>query len=401
MTNLDDFTERARQTIIRGTNLSEYKHLESAQNIPIDSEMMVEMISNEVGSWKKGLLDDYKKIADRAEKDLKAVEDEKKHLIADKSVFLHQLNTLRQELKHSRDDNLNMKRDLTRTLDAHQSISLDYNSLKEKLIKLESLHTNVEKSLRTKINLLTEESEKKINELSTSVQKLTKEKNAILVENKNISQNYNDTDDFLKHQSEQLAELTIKNSKLYLENDSLRSKINEITKENSKLLDENTSLKDETINLKSEIDKITNEARGFKSALESKIREEAALKKTVESVDKEPGRKDTNLVRFDELNFPDSPDYYNQLDQKALSEYRASIYDEYMYKPRSDSQDFMSDQNNQYIPIANQDSNGVEGATRADESRENKSDSLNDLEKYLQDDDDFSRSNTDLNFLVN
>ena len=248
----DEIGNKARQTLMnRTSNLADLKYLPGSQNF-LDQELLVNLISDEVGSWKKDLLGDYIKIAEKAEKELQNMDTEKTHLIADKNQLMENVQTLKKEIKMIKDEYGKLEGNLKHYLGEFENQTIQLFRLRENYSQYEKLHENIENSLKTQLLKLTEESENKIEELLNSLEKSTNEKNKLLKEKMHLNSSQISVEEFQKYQSEQIAELAVKSSKLSLENESLRSKISLLFCENSNYLEEINDLKDEIIKLRNQ-----------------------------------------------------------------------------------------------------------------------------------------------------
>lgn len=300
----DEIGNKARQTLMnRTSNLADLKYVPSSQNF-LDQELLVNLISDEVGNWKKDLLGDYIKIAEKAEKELRNMDTEKTHLIADKNQLMGNVQTLKKEIKMIKDEYGKIEGNLKHYLGEFENQTEQLFRLRENYSQYEKLHENIEKSLKTQLLKLTEESEKKIEELLNSLEKSTNEKNKLLKEKMQLNSSQISVEEFQKYQSEQIAELTVKSSKLSLENESMRSKISLLFCENSNFLEEINDLKDEIIKLRNqyqlELDQTTK-------TYEMKLKQQEPLLRESRSQACEP-----RVTELFSLQVPEM-DVYNEL----------------------------------------------------------------------------------------
>lgn len=314
----DDFSQKTKQTLLRNTtNLQDIKLLDTIPtHMNLDSELMAELISNEVDGMKKGLLMDYMKIAEKAEKELQNADLEKTHLIADKNQLLQQIQVLRQEYRNSREEMHKLEKNLQYYMTEYENQQGQYQKLKESYDQYEKLHSNIEKSLKSKIHKIVEENDAKISELDSALKKMTVEKSALITEKSDVAKAYQDTDSFAKHQSNQIAELTIRNSKLTLENDSIRTKINQLSIENGNYLEEINQLKSDLIKLQS----------NFRLEMEQTTKTYEIKLKTV-GLDQEKKYKTSAEIRREDrfselfsLQVPEFDQYSQHIDQNDIQD---------------------------------------------------------------------------------
>jgi hypothetical protein len=249
----EEVATKARQTILnRSSALPDFRSIEAGRLTTNDQEAMVELISSEVGSWKKDLLDNYMKIAEKAEKELQHADSEKTQLLSVNVRLAHDVAQLRAQARVAIEDREKTEVTLNHYMTEFEVQSEQLARVRENFDKYEKLHSNIERTLKTQLAKVTEESEAKIAELTASVQKLGAERGSLLKEkNQNVSAQITN-EEFQKYQADQIAELTLKNSKLSLENEDVKGKNHRLVLENTANLDRINALQDE-------IHRITNE----------------------------------------------------------------------------------------------------------------------------------------------
>lgn len=249
----EDIAIKARQTLLnRSSALPDLKSIDSVQMTAQDQDAMVDLISSEVGSWKKDLLDNYMKIAEKAEKELQNADSEKMQLMSHNVRLSHDLQTLKQQLKVTIEDREKTEITLNHYMTEYEVQSEQLARVRENYEKYEKLHSNIERTLKAQLAKITEESEAKIAELTVSNTKLATDKATLLKEkNNNVSAQITN-EEFQKYQADQIAELTLKTSKLSLENEDVKGKNHRLVLENTVNLDKINALQDE-------VHRITNE----------------------------------------------------------------------------------------------------------------------------------------------
>lgn len=264
ITNLgsDDIAGKARQTLLnRSSALPDAKALEGRSLSVHEQDAMVDLIASEVGSWKKDLLDNYMKLAEKAEKELQTADSEKTQLLSVNVRLSHDIQALKTQFKTSLEEREKLELTLQHYMTEYEVQSEQLARVRENYDKYEQLHSNIERTLRAQLAKLTEESEARIAELTAANQRLAAEKAALLKEkNQNASAQITN-EEFQKYQADQIAELTLRNSKLALDNEDIRVKNHKLVLENSATLDRVNALQDEIHRLTNEyemrIDQVT------------------------------------------------------------------------------------------------------------------------------------------------
>lgn len=274
----DEILIKTRQTLLNRTSiLPDHKYLEGTST-GLDEDLLVDLISDEVGSWKKDLLKDYIKIAEKAEKELQFADTEKTHLLADKNQLIQNIQSAKNEVRVLRGEYTKIENNLHYYLKEYETQSEQLVRIRENYDQYEKLHTNIEKTLKVQLLKISEESEKKIGDLNDTLQKLISDKTQLLKEKTQVATSQLSIEEFQRYQSDQIAELTLKNSKLALENESMRVRINNLYSENSDYLEEINELKDQMIKVKNnfnlEIEQTTK-------TYEIKLKQNNSLKNSV------------------------------------------------------------------------------------------------------------------------
>lgn len=249
----EEFIGKARQTLLnRNSVLPDLKAIESNAPLGNEQELLVELISSEVGSWKKDLVDNYMKIAEKAEKELQHADTEKTQLLAINQRLLAEVGSLKAELRTAIESRAQIELNLNHYLTEFEVQAEQLARVRENYDKYEKLHGNIERTLKSQLQQLTEESETKIAELTSANQRLTADKAALLKDRtQNVSAQLTN-EEFQKYQADQIAELTLRNSKLSLENEEIKAKLSKLVQENIGNLDKLNTLQDE-------IHRLTNE----------------------------------------------------------------------------------------------------------------------------------------------
>lgn len=247
-----DVAMKARQTLMNRNSC--LPDLNAIQNGPVQSEqeILVDLISSEVSNYKKDILDNYVKIAEKTEKELQNVDNERTQLLAINQRLTTEVKTLRDQLRTAYTNLEHVELNLNHYMTEFDVQTEQLTRVRENYEKYEKLHANIERQLKSQLAKLTEESESKINELSESNKKLSAEKAQLVKERTQNASQQLTSEEFQKYQADQIAELTLKNSKLSLENEDVRTK-------NMRLVQENSNNLDKINNLQDEIHRITNE----------------------------------------------------------------------------------------------------------------------------------------------
>lgn len=228
--------------------------LNAIQNGPVQSEqeILVDLISSEVSNYKKDILDNYVKIAEKTEKELQNVDNERTQLLAINQRLTSEVKALREQLRTVYGNLEHVELNLNHYMTEFDVQTEQLTRVRENYDKYEKLHSKIERELKAQLAKLTEESETKISELTEENKKLSAEKAQLVRERTQNTTQQLTAEEFQKYQSDQIAELTLKNSKLSLENQDVRTK-------NMKLVQENSNNLDKINNLQDEIHRITNE----------------------------------------------------------------------------------------------------------------------------------------------
>lgn len=294
----EDIAVKARQTLLnRNSCLPDLNAIQQGVAANSEQELLVELISSEVSNYKKDMLDNYMKIAEKTEKELQTVDGERTQLLAINARLAQEVKTVRDQLRLAIEDRERTELNLNHYMVEFDAQAEQLTRVRENYEKYEKLHSNIERQLKGQLAHLTEESDAKIAELREAVQKLTAEKTHLLKEKtQNVSAQITN-EEYQKYQSDQIAELTLKNSKLALENEEIRGK-------NHRLVLENTANLDKVNLLQDEIHRLTNE-------YEMKI--DQVTKSYELKLKAEPVRKQTELVnpgqRFSDLYSLQIPDH--------------------------------------------------------------------------------------------
>ena len=144
----DEVLIKTRQTLLKRTSiLPDLKYLEGTST-GLDEDLLVDLISEEVGSWKKDLLKDYINIAEKAEKELQFADTEKTHLLADKNQLIQNTQSLKNEVRVLRGEYTKIENNLHYYLKEYEVQSEQLVRIRENYDQYEKLHTNIEKTLK-------------------------------------------------------------------------------------------------------------------------------------------------------------------------------------------------------------------------------------------------------------
>lgn len=248
-----DIAVKARQTLLnRNSVLPDLNAIQNGVAPNNEQELLVELISSEVSNYKKDILDNYMKIAEKTEIELKNVDGERTQLLAINGRLAQELKSTKEQLRAAIEDRERTELNLNHYMTEFDVQAEQLARVRENYEKYEKLHSNIERQLKSQLARLAEDTDAKLADLGDAVKKLTAEKAHLQKEKtQNVSAQITN-EEFQKYQADQIAELTLKASKLTLENEEVRGK-------NHRLVLENTANLDKVNLLQDEIHRLTNE----------------------------------------------------------------------------------------------------------------------------------------------
>ena len=248
----EEINRQTRMSMVnRNSNLTEFK-LEINGSKEHEQDVFAEIITTEVSSWKNVLLNDYMKIAEKAEKEIQNVGNEKSKLQVEKEILEKNYMKLQNEAKNVLDLNRKHEKDLEYLIREYEMQSKEMAEIKVLLEESKNRHIGIERSLKYQLENKTKEYEDKISDLSESNYKL-KTENDFLVNQKNKMVNVTaNNEQLVLFQDDKIASMNVQMSKMKIESDQMRAKSNKLINDYTIALEEINQLKDQITKLKIE-----------------------------------------------------------------------------------------------------------------------------------------------------
>jgi hypothetical protein len=248
----EELKEKARVTLVgRTSNLAEAKQL-GLQNGQNDQELLADIISHEVTSWKNDLVSDCMKIAEKAHIELQSVEKGKDKILVEKEILAKNYQVVEQENRNLAEAIRRKDKELMYLLKEYENQSKEFGDLMVQVEEMKARHLNIERSMTNQLQLTKDGTSKAIFDLNERVDKLAKENESLRKSKDKIHEINNKNEECLDYQVSKLADLNLEISKLKMEAEVHRLKCHQLVNEQIQSLQAINDLNDQILSIKAE-----------------------------------------------------------------------------------------------------------------------------------------------------